>query len=189
MSDGERTLKLLSVNACVLCSGLRNRYLVPLTVGTGFMVGVACTAGAVYTAARSRTTLFYIVPFSIVICSVCIVVGHVFAVQLARGVGGLFILFTRKHEFKRERLRVLAEVVAQYDVVGVQELYSAKPACIDAGYPEFFIQLCHDRGLKYAARPHTSATLPYLHTWQTNSMLAHVSGMPRGQMPRGGPPS
>ena len=147
-------LKLLTINMCVAVSGLHNHILPKLcTLGgntLGFSVLFALVAGTFIKTNDLRSTvllsLFLYAPFVVVL-------GFSLGSQMGRIAGMIFYLVTGHHDYKRERILEMVEVMAQYDVVLIQELYDGAPAFLDPGYPEFVVENMARAGFAYVARP------------------------------------
>ena len=138
-------IRVLSVNACCLPSGLRNHAL-PLLTG-GSSIGLFLLLWLLFStwllSTRPAVSSLLIALLSMV---PCFLVGHTLGVQAARLVGGFLRLVTGDHDFKRERLAALADLLAGYDVVAVQECFEAAPRCLDGAYAQELIELAAARG-------------------------------------------
>eukprot|EP00966_Prymnesium_polylepis_P300776 6950627-Prymnesium_polylepis.1 len=107
-------LRFLSVNACVLPTGLRNHALPTLTASAA--VGVSLLLWLwLATLLRPLQGLWSFV-LALLAGGPSALVGHALAPQVARLTGGVLFLVTGRHDFKEERLRALAELMADYDI-------------------------------------------------------------------------
>jgi len=142
-------VRFLSVNACCLPTGLRNHALPTLTGSAA--VGVTVLLWLLLVTLLRPLQSFFSLVLALLAGAPSVLVGHALAPQAARLVGGVLYLVTGRHDFKEERLRALAELMADYDVVGVQELFDAMPSCVDRGYSRILVELAASHGLVYSA--------------------------------------
>eukprot|EP00943_MAST-04B_sp_MAST-4B-sp1_P008665 g8665.t1 len=163
MQPPSPSLRILSVNACVLASGLRNEKLPCVTISSGiscFVILFICTVITLFVAVigDSDTPLLEVNYFNTLMmlptALICLLVGHIFAFQVARPVGMIISCITGKHDYKKERLQSFVKhFFVDYDVVAVQELYESIPKLLDSNYPDLLINFAKNIGFSYVARP------------------------------------
>ena len=120
-------LRLLSVNACVLPSGLRNKRLPTQTVGAGIFMALLLWATFVcsWHAAFGTFELRAALPSAVG----CLLVGWICGGQAARVCGCFAQRFCGwGSDHKEVRLRLLAQIhFSRFDVVCVQEIFGSRP--------------------------------------------------------------
>ena len=149
------TLRVISVNGCILPNGMRNRWIShwPLCALL-YCVLLACVVTFVlWGAAGMAYQDLWFVPlplsfcFFFLECNVAFLPkGHFVMYRLC---SACFMRCLKSHEFKHDRMSYLAKLFREYDIVVMQEVYSARPACLDAGYPSLLARLAAKEGLPH----------------------------------------
>ena len=155
-----KRLKIISVNMCIASSGLQNKILPTLCVAGGITFGAiifsSLLVALLYASNLPTTTalavLVVCVPF------ICFI-SFAFGARVGGVIGSLHTFITGRHDHKVARLHSFAEALKDFDVLLLQELYTAKPLWLDRRFDNIFIDLCKDKGFSYVARP-AAAKLP-----------------------------
>lgn len=155
-------LRILSVNACCLPSGYRNAKLPTDTVRAGFglhflIYGLILVYYHHYYEPISIDLWMdsNFLAVAIPLFTVCFLPGWLLGGQAARIVGCFRQQFCGwGSDYKYTRLQVLAEdILSQYDVVAIQELFGSIPSVMDAGHVDCLIGYAARQGLVHVARP------------------------------------
>ena len=156
------TLKILSVNACCLPSGLRNARLPSDTVRAGFGVHFLLFFVALFyyhthhqpLSSQSFTDVT-VLTWAIPVFFACFLPGWVLGGQAARLVGKCrMTCLGWGTDYKIERLQFLAEhVFPAYEVIAIQELFASFPNVLDAGHVDCLIGYAAKQGFVHVARP------------------------------------
>lgn len=158
-------IRILSVNACCLPNGYRNAKLPTDTVRSGFSLHFLLYALILtyyhynyhpITIDSLHSSNF--LSFAIPLFPICFLFGWMFGGQAARLVGRFRQTFCGwGSDYKFERLTILADdVLSQYDVVAVQELFGSIPKLVDAGHVDYLIERAKQYGLIYHSRPQST---------------------------------
>ena len=157
-------LRILSVNACCLPSGLRNAYLPSDTVRAGFSLhflfyGIAIGLYQHYYSSTDIQSQFsdsqFLMKIALPLFLFCFLIGWVLGGQAARLIGKVRQqFFGWGSDYKFERLKFLSEeVFPSYDVIAVQELFSSYPNVLDAGHVDCLIGYAKKQGFIHVGRP------------------------------------
>ena len=160
LSVPSANLRVLSVNACCLPSGMRNANLPSDTIRSGFLLHFLIFGLSLlfyhtqYSEVDIQSTSF-LARVALPLFLACFLPGWMFGGHAARATGGLRQLLCgwgSDHKFKR--LKVLSEdVLSQYDVVAIQELFGSIPTVIDGGHVDYLISYAAKQGLIHVSRP------------------------------------
>ena len=163
-SPSSRKLKILSANACVLASGLRNEKLPCLTISSGiscciilFLILIILLFSTIlfdHEFMLFEINYYNIISIIIPISILSLFIGQVLAFQVARPVGMIISYITGRHDYKKKRIVCFVKnFFVDYDIVAVQEIYEAIPNCFDAKYPDMLLECAKDYGFHYYAKP------------------------------------
>lgn len=163
---------VLTINLCVLASGVTNRHL-PKLIVLGALAGLCllCALAAAFA-----------IPFWACVCLsplACLVVLYMFGLLLARLFWPLQPLLGFD-DFKRERIDLFLRMLrirkewASVDVLCIQECYGA--LFVSGGYPERLISGAHSLGFVHVAKPSSCPAFPAM--LGMNSGLLILSKIP-----------
>jgi endonuclease/exonuclease/phosphatase family metal-dependent hydrolase len=148
--------RILTANLCIAPSGLQNRILPRLCILGGWIFGIPLFVGL--------TLGTYILTRDAVMTAKCAIsmyapvatlVGFILGVQGGRILGGISTrLLGSQHDCKKERLEAFARsVFPGYDIILIQELYTAWPYFLDADYVRHLVTLAKEQGFVNVAYP------------------------------------
>ena len=155
-----QVIRVLSINCCLLPTGLRNRRLtLDGTVG-GFGSAIVLWAALSYGLCAALWPRLGAIALAVVplLFPFCLFFAFAFAIQFARLFRGALMLAAcgenDSHDHKLERARGLVDkiVAGGYDAVVFQECYRAIPACGRQAPDEMFDALAERGGFAHAAR-------------------------------------
>ena len=163
-----KEIRLITVNACCLISGVTNKHLPIIFSAGGTIVGVSATTAVSIAIVRGTrlgdsdyAALHSCWLFALLVLPFGMIVGTILAGPFARFFALLYRAINRimccrdaLNDKKKERMRALANIIkeGEYDVVCMQEMMGGYFDCV--GYPDFVANLLDEVcGLAFVAKP------------------------------------
>ncbi len=144
-------MKVLTANMCVAISGLLNSILPSLCILGGVLFGAVVVPPTFALIFYCSDTVETAIACCLAATPFFVLISFAVGCQGGRIVGAAYSLVTGKHDWKRERVVEFVDTFKEYDVVAIQELYTAWP--FDMGMEDLLIKLATQAGFKYFARP------------------------------------